>query len=447
MAIAAFKHLLPAAIVALLGGVAIAQAGVAVEQGRLLKNRQGDVFVYGLTPGARVNVGTRWGKRFVGADLCGQMVIKPSKQYPLATIRVEGQDINPAALPISTLATCNEQTRTLSTPQTQHYKTARNWLVLVGMSYKRHAVYYPNRLQARGTTANRCGFLRLPVLPGQPFESVLRLPTVTGRTARFALTDLPQALPPLCRKGVLLIPPNFPPPLAQAIGDTTEDLGFDDAGVDPTDATGDGTTGGSTTGSATGGSTTGGSTGGSTTGSTGGTSGGTTGSSTGSTGGSAGSTTGSTGATGSSSTGSTGGTAGSTTGGGTGSDGSAMSTTGGTGGSTTGSSGGGTTGSSPTGGGSSAPAPTTPSMPEGTTICKAPGGIFAQLTANRSYEMGFDDFSKTFPATANEQGQAFFSATGYPLYFEDSYTNGYIYIKPNDDLVQVFTPATLPSCN
>ena len=210
-------------IAALLPGVAWA------EQGRIFKTEAGDIYVYGLSAGEQVAVGTQWARRRVNPDVCGQLVIKPSSKYPLATIRVNDTDIDPASLLVQPLATCNESARVLTSTRTANYKTSRNWIVLINMPYVPHVIYYPDRLQARSAKVNQCGFVQLKDLPRQPFEPVLRLPTTDGKTARFTVAELPTFLPLTCRKGTLLVPPGWAPPLAQGIaGSASEanEIGF-----------------------------------------------------------------------------------------------------------------------------------------------------------------------------------------------------------------------------
>lgn len=228
------KHLL-----LILGIPLLSLPAIAAPEGKIFKALNGDIFVYGLPPGQSITIGTEWATRKVNPDVCGTLTIRASTKYPLATVKVNGNDFNPASLPLyQSNMGCDTSTRQVKQPRPAHKVKIGESLtdiVIPGMPYTRHTIYYPDRLLGRSAKVNACGFSQLKVRPRQPFPEFMRLPIVGGGTARFTTATLPEFPQIICKKGALLIPPGFPPPLAQGIADspnndTIEDLGFGGGG-------------------------------------------------------------------------------------------------------------------------------------------------------------------------------------------------------------------------
>ncbi|PSN75736.1 hypothetical protein C8B47_31020, partial [filamentous cyanobacterium CCP4] len=82
-------------------GLALLVAAPALAlTGRIFQEPDGSVTVYDLTPGSRVRVGVDASpSRTLTTNPCGLLVISPSRNYPLSTVQVNGQVINPSNLP------------------------------------------------------------------------------------------------------------------------------------------------------------------------------------------------------------------------------------------------------------------------------------------------------------------------------------------------------------
>jgi hypothetical protein len=293
-------------------------------QGKVFQDTTGSISVYGLEPGASVRVGIDSPPdRDVTSNNCGLVVISPSQRFPMATVQIDGQVINPANLPIQLRPNCRPKTaggHALDEDRSQHFISTNGDLIVVGKRPStRYSVTYPGQLKMLTRRVNACGFLRVQETSSINFNQSILLPTTSSSTyAEFQISNLPQAKPLLCYRERLYLPQPWVDIFAEAIpGSEVAKATAESAAALPSALAPGGNTGGTGGGSGN-------------TGSTGGS--GNTGS--GSTGGS----TGGAGSTGSGSTGS------GSTGGSTGGTGSTGGSTGG--GSTGGSTGGGSTGGS-----------------------------------------------------------------------------------------------------
>ena len=188
------------------------------ETGRIIKDPKGAVTVYGLAPNSTTTIGLgSIPKRRIIANSCGLLVIKPSTLYPSGTVQIDGNTVDPTALPLNTLPTCKNGS--LLEPRPAAFKTSKNAIALTGKSPSQaYIVSYPNLAATQNRKANTCGLLYLTsVSLGQ----ILNLPTTTGSLAAFANANLPVFPPPTCYRGKLYLPPNWPPSLAQSIPATT----------------------------------------------------------------------------------------------------------------------------------------------------------------------------------------------------------------------------------
>lgn len=188
------------------------------ETGRIVKAPNGAVTVYGLTPRGNNTVGLgSVPRRRVKANTCGLLVIRASALYPVGTVEVDGATVDPAALQTNTLPTCRNSA--LVEPRPAAFKTSNNAIALTGKAPgQTYVVSYPNRSATQQRKANICGLVRFTSVS---LGSTLQLPTTTGALAAFEKASLPVFAPPLCYKGLLYIPANWPPPLAQSVASTT----------------------------------------------------------------------------------------------------------------------------------------------------------------------------------------------------------------------------------
>lgn len=287
------RRLIPLALLAL-------SLPLMAAQGRVFHDTTGSISVYGLQPGERIKVGIDSAPdRDITSNRCGLLVIAPSERFPLATVQVEGEVINPSGLSTAIRPNCRQKSDgsyALDEARTSHFLSSSGDMVIVGkLPNTRYSVTYPGQLKLLTRQVNACGFLRVQESSSINFNQSILLPSTNDSIyAEFQINSLPEARPLLCYHDQLYLPqpwtdifaeaiPNSEVPKAIAEGATILPSRLAAAGG----TTGSGSSGstGGTTGStgtgSSGGSTGSGTTGGSTSGSTGGTSGSTNGGSTG----------------------------------------------------------------------------------------------------------------------------------------------------------------------
>ena len=190
---------------------AISQTG---QQGRIYKDSTNAVLLYGLQPVQQVQVVADFAPaKYITSNACGMLIIKRSKAQAVGKVRTGGVTIDPATLPTQLLPSC--KSGTLAEPRLTPFKTSIGSVILPKAASTRYQVLMLNQPRLRNLKANVCGFLKIPgkTLGDQPI-----LPTTTGGLARFAVNQLPQFPPLLCKTKQLYVPIGFPPPLATAIG-------------------------------------------------------------------------------------------------------------------------------------------------------------------------------------------------------------------------------------
>jgi len=207
-----FKYLAIALLTTfLICQTAISQTG---QQGRIYKDSTNAVSLYGLQPVQQVQVVADFAPaKYITSNACGMLIIKRSKTQAVGKVRTGGVTIDPATLPTQLLPSC--KSGTLAEPRLTPFKTSIGSVILPKAASTRYQVLMLNQPRLRNLKANICGFLKIPgkALGEQPI-----LPTTTGGLARFAVNQLPQFPPLLCRTKKLYAPIGFPPPLATAIG-------------------------------------------------------------------------------------------------------------------------------------------------------------------------------------------------------------------------------------
>lgn len=259
-------------------------------QGKVFRDTTGAISVYGLTPGASVRVGIDSPpERTVTSNPCGLLVVSPSRRFPMATIQVEGQVINPAALSVQLRPTCRPRSGGnygLDEQRPNHFLSTTGDLVVVGKTPNtRYSVTYPGQLRMLSRRVNACGFLRLQESSSLSFSQSILLPTTSAANyAEFQISSLPTARPLLCYRERLYLPQPWVDIFADAIAGSevmasaVEAAAALPSALEPAGSTPGANSGGSGGGGSSGGSGGGGSGGngsGESTGSAGGTAGGT----------------------------------------------------------------------------------------------------------------------------------------------------------------------------
>ncbi|PSN08508.1 hypothetical protein C7293_30080, partial [filamentous cyanobacterium CCT1] len=187
-------------------GLALLVAAPALAlNGRIFQEPDGSVTVYDLTPGSRVRVGVDASpSRTLTTNPCGLLVISPSRNYPLSTVQVNGQVINPSNLPRQIQPPC--RAGVLDEPRTTPFLNAStgNLVVVTGQPNRRLTVTYPGLYRTFSRQVNACGFLNLRETSQINFNDFLLLPVAGMRSlAEFRLSDLPTLNGLLCRNGHL----------------------------------------------------------------------------------------------------------------------------------------------------------------------------------------------------------------------------------------------------
>lgn len=197
--------------------IVAAHPAQAAQQGRIYKDQSGAIFIYGLQPGQTIETGRDFAPaRFITSNACGLLIVRRSKTQPVGRIRVEGQIHNDASLPTQLIPPCKDGQ--LAEPRSQPFKTAVGDVIIPLAPNRRYQVSMLDRRSLRAIKANACGFVRMPSdsLGEKPL-----LPTTSGTVARFAITDLPTGEQILCQRRQFYRPGSFPPPLAVAMSNQT----------------------------------------------------------------------------------------------------------------------------------------------------------------------------------------------------------------------------------
>lgn len=164
-------------------------------QGRLFRDADGGISLYGFPPGETVRLGLDAAPtRQLTSNPCGLLVINTSDRYPLGTVQVEGEVVDPNTLNLQIQPQCRPSGggHALTEARTQPFLTTSGNLVLVGKQPNtRYTVTYPGRLRLINRKANACGFVRLRETATIQFnQSILAPTTVDGTYAEFQVNGL-----------------------------------------------------------------------------------------------------------------------------------------------------------------------------------------------------------------------------------------------------------------
>jgi hypothetical protein len=178
---------------------------VNAQSAAVFKDSTGAIFLYGLQPDSRVEIGIVGNLvKAIAPNQCGLLVIHSDSAFS-----VDGQTVNPANITdVRSLASnCSAY---INYPN--NFKTPDGAIAIRKSLGAVYAIAFANHKTTRQVSINACGYAILRNVTA----ASLNLPTVTGGRGDFAIASLPKGKSLACVRGNLYFPVGFNPRNAMA---------------------------------------------------------------------------------------------------------------------------------------------------------------------------------------------------------------------------------------